>query len=57
MAAEDADHAYRMGRHVGRMDWQGACHSGGLVGVREEVVAKGGIEPPTHGFSVRCSTD
>jgi len=20
-------------------------------------VAKGGIEPPTHGFSVRCSTN
>ena len=23
----------------------------------EQVVAKGGIEPPTRGFSVRCSTD
>jgi hypothetical protein len=23
----------------------------------EGVVAKGGIEPPTHGFSVRCSTN
>jgi hypothetical protein len=23
----------------------------------KEVVAKGGIEPPTHGFSVRCSTN
>ena len=21
------------------------------------VVARGGIEPPTHGFSVRCSTN
>ena len=21
------------------------------------LVARGGIEPPTHGFSVRCSTD
>jgi hypothetical protein len=21
------------------------------------LVAKGGIEPPTHGFSVRCSTN
>ena len=30
MNAEDADHAYRTGRRVGRMDWQGACHSGGL---------------------------
>jgi hypothetical protein len=26
-----------MGRRVGRMDWQGACHSGGLVGVREKM--------------------
>jgi len=25
--------------------------------LREIVVAKGGIEPPTHGFSVRCSTN
>ena len=23
----------------------------------EDLVAKGGIEPPTHGFSVRCSTN
>ena len=23
----------------------------------EYVVARGGIEPPTHGFSVLCSTD
>ena len=22
-----------------------------------DLVAKGGIEPPTHGFSIRCSTD
>jgi hypothetical protein len=22
-----------------------------------KMVAKGGIEPPTHGFSVRCSTN
>jgi hypothetical protein len=21
------------------------------------LVAKGGIEPPTHGFSIRCSTN
>src|ERR1043166_494278 len=27
---------------------------GGLV---EGVVPRGGIEPPTHGFSVRCSTN
>ena len=25
--------------------------------INEYVVARGGIEPPTHGFSVRCSTD
>ena len=24
---------------------------------KEEVVAKGGIEPPTRGFSIRCSTN
>ena len=24
---------------------------------RNQVVARGGIEPPTHGFSIRCSTD
>jgi len=23
----------------------------------ESVMGRGGIEPPTHGFSVRCSTD
>ena len=25
--------------------------------IKEMVVARGGIEPPTRGFSVRCSTD
>jgi len=25
--------------------------------LKGEVVAKGGIEPPTQGFSVLCSTD
>ena len=25
--------------------------------VSRNLVAKGGIEPPTHGFSVRCSTN
>ena len=25
--------------------------------IRFYVVARGGIEPPTHGFSVRCSTN
>ncbi len=24
---------------------------------RQKVVAQDGIEPPTHGFSVHCSTD
>ena len=24
---------------------------------RNQMVARGGIEPPTHGFSIRCSTD
>ena len=23
----------------------------------KQMVARGGIEPPTHGFSIRCSTD
>jgi len=27
------------------------------VGMRESTMGRGGIEPPTHGFSVRCSTD
>jgi len=27
------------------------------VGMGETVMGRGGIEPPTHGFSVRCSTD
>jgi len=27
------------------------------VGIGETVMGRGGIEPPTHGFSVRCSTD
>jgi hypothetical protein len=25
--------------------------------IGDYVVARGGIEPPTHGFSVRCSTN
>ena len=28
-----------------------------LVVVGENKMGRGGIEPPTHGFSVRCSTD
>ena len=27
------------------------------LSVPRNLVAKGGIEPPTHGFSVRCSTN
>ncbi len=27
------------------------------VGMWETLMGRGGIEPPTHGFSVRCSTD
>ena len=28
-----------------------------ITASRRLVVARGGIEPPTHGFSIRCSTN
>ena len=32
-------------------------HRLALVGAREKEMGRGGFEPPTHGFSVRCSTN
>jgi hypothetical protein len=37
---------------------QGAERFGkALIFIDKKVVPRGGIEPPTHGFSVRCSTN
>jgi hypothetical protein len=38
-------------------DLDSDSHHMAAVGTGEPGVGRGGIEPPTHGFSVRCSTD
>jgi integrase len=47
-----SEHNYKQNRNL-----DSKSHRLAAVGMGEKEVGRGGFEPPTHGFSVRCSTN
>jgi hypothetical protein len=49
---KNSEHNYKQNR-----DLDNKSHRLAAVGMGESKMGRGGFEPPTHGFSVRCSTN